>query len=131
MNELNDNEFQFLREKLQKEVKAYIEIDDKIKALQKATKEYRKNKDNLSYSILDIMKKFEINDMNIKSGKLIYNEKKTKKPLNRKNLLTGLTLYFKEDVDRAKSCSEFVLDKREDITKVNLKRTVTKKPVFS
>ena len=131
MNELNDNEFQFLREKLQKEVKAYIEIDDKIKALQKATKEYRKNKDNLSYSILDIMKKFEINDMNIKSGKLIYNEKKTKKPLNRKNLLTGLTLYFKEDVDRAKSCSEFVLDKREEITKVNLKRSVTKKPVFS
>ena len=126
MNELTENQFQFLREKLQKEVKSYIEIDDKIKALQKAQKEYKKTKDTLSYSILDIMKKFEINDMNIKSGKLIYNEKTSKKPLNRKNLLSGLTLYFNEDVDKAKSCSEFVLDKREDITKVTLKRTVNK-----
>lgn len=126
MNQLSDNQFQFLREKLQKEVKTYIEVDDKIKALQKATKEYRKTKDNLSYSILDIMKKFEINDMNIKSGKLIYNEKTNKKPLNRKNLMSGLTLYFKEDVDKAKNCSEFVLDNREDVTKISLKRTVNK-----
>lgn len=126
MNQLSDNQFQFLREKLQKEVKTYIEVDDKIKALQKATKEYRKTKDNLSQSILDIMKKFEINDMNIKSGKLIYNEKTNKKPLNKKNLMSGLTLYFKEDVDKAKDCSEFVLDNREDVTKISLKRTVNK-----
>ena len=126
MNQLTDNQFQFLREKLQKEVKTYIEVDDKLKALQKATKEYRKTKDNLSHSILDIMKKFEINDMNIKSGKLVYNEKTNKKPLNRKNLMSGLTLYFKEDVDKAKNCSEFVLENREDVTKISLKRTVNK-----
>ena len=49
------------------------------------------------------MKKFEINDMNIKSGKLTYNERKSKKPLNKKNLLSGLTLYFRDDVDKAKN----------------------------
>ena len=79
MNQLNNNQIQFLREKLQKEVRLYIEMDDKIKALNKAAKEYRKSKDELSASILETMKKFEINDMNIKSGKLIYNERKTKK----------------------------------------------------
>ena len=97
---LGINQIQFLREKLQKEVRSYIEIDDKIKALSKATKDYKKSKDNLSQSILETMKKFEINDMNIKSGKLTYNEKTTKNPLNKKNLLNGLTLYFKEDVWR-------------------------------
>ena len=126
METLNENQIQFLREKLQKEVKSYIEIDDKLKALAKATKDYRKTKDNLSESILETMKKFEINDMNIKSGKLTYNEKKTKKPLNKKNLLNGLTLYFKEDVDKANDCSLFVLDNREDVTKVALKRTINK-----
>jgi|TARA_B110001469_G_scaffold127845_1_gene151103 hypothetical protein len=126
METLNENQIQFLREKLQKEVKSYIEVDDKIKALAKATKQYRKTKDELSQSILETMKKFEINDMNIKSGKLSYNERKTKKPLNRKNLLSGLTLYFKENLDRAKDCSMFVLDNREDVTKVALKRTINK-----
>ena len=126
MNKLDENQFQFLREKLKKEVKAYIEVDDKIKALAKATKEYKKTKDNLSQSILESMKKFEINDMNVKSGKLIYNEKKTKRPLNRKNMISGLTLYFKDDAVKAKDCSEFVLDKREDVTKISLKRKVNK-----
>ena len=126
METLNENQIQFLREKLQKEVKSYIEIDDKLKALTKATKDYRKTKVELSQSILETMKKFEINDMNIKSGKLTYNEKKTKKPLSRKNMLSGLTLYFKEDVDKAKDCSMFVLDNREDVTKVALKRTINK-----
>ena len=117
---------QFLREKLKKEVRQYIELDDKIKAINKAAKDFRKQKEKLSDSILETMKKFEINDMNIKSGKLTYNERKTKKPLNKKNLLSGLTLYFRDDVEKAKNCSEFVLENREDVSKVSLKRTINK-----
>ena len=126
MDKLSNNQIQFLREKLKKEVRQYIELDDKIKALNKASKEFRKTKDELSTSILETMKKFEINDMNIKSGRLTYNERTTKKPLNKKNLLSGLTLYFRDDVDKAKTCSEFVLENREDISKVRLKRTINK-----
>ena len=69
MEKLTNNQIQFLREKLKKEVRQYIELDDKIKALNKAAKDYRKTKSELSESILETMKKFEINDMNIKSGK--------------------------------------------------------------
>lgn len=126
MESLNTNQIQFLREKLQKEVKLYIEMDDKIKALNKAAKEYRKTKEELSGSILETMKKFEINDMNIKSGKLTYNQKTSKKPLNRKNLLSGLVLYFRNDDEKAKDCQDFVLDNREDIVKTSLKRTIHK-----
>ena len=126
MEKLTNNQIQFLREKLKKEVRQYIELDDKIKALNKAAKDYRKTKSELSESILETMKKFEINDMNIKSGKLTYNERKSKKPLNKKNLLSGLTLYFRDDVDKAKNCSEFVLENREDVSKVSLKRTINK-----
>ena len=126
MNSYDGNQIQFLREKMQKEVKLYIELDDKLKALNKASRDFRKQKDGLSKSILETMKQFEINDMTIKSGKLVYNERTTKKPLNKKNLLSGLTMYFKEDVERAKDCSEFVMDKREDVTKVTLKRSVNK-----
>ena len=124
MEKLSGNQIQFLREKLKKEVRQYIELDDKIKAINKAAKDFRKQKEKLSDSILETMKKFEINDMNIKSGKLTYNERKTKKPLNKKNLLSGLSLYFRDDVEKAKNCSEFVLENREDVSKVSLKRYV-------
>jgi hypothetical protein len=107
-------------------VRQYIELDDKIKALNKAIKEFRKTKDKTADSILQTMKQFEINDVNIKSGKLSYNKRTTKKPLNKKNLLTGLKLYFKEDVDRATDCSTFVLDSREEVVKTSLKRTINK-----
>lgn len=126
MNSLSGNQIQFLREKMQKEVKLYIEVDDKIRALNKAAKDYRKQKEDLSKSILETMKQFEINDMKIKSGKLVYNERVSKKPLNKKNLLSGLTSYFNEDVEKAKDCSEFVMDKREEVTKVTLKRSINK-----
>ena len=126
METLSQNQIQFLREKLKKEVRQYIEVDDKIKALNKAAKEYRKTKDELSTSILETMKKFEINDMNIKSGKLTYNERTAKKPLNKKNLLSGLTLYFRDDSDKAKDCTTFVLENRDDVTKTSLKRTINK-----
>lgn len=126
-NTMSDNEFQYLREKLQKEVKQYIELDDKIRALNVATRDLTKTRTKLSESILLSMKQFEINDMNIKSGKLSYNEKTKKKPLNKKNLLSGLTLYFDKDVDTAMNCSKVVLDNREDVTKVLLKRVINKK----
>ena len=41
---------------MQKEVKLYIEVDDKIRALNKAAKDYRKQKEDLSKSILETMK---------------------------------------------------------------------------
>ena len=44
MNSISGNQIQFLREKMQKEVKLYIEVDDKIRALNKAAKDYRKQK---------------------------------------------------------------------------------------
>ena len=124
---MSENEFQFYKEKLQKDVKEYMEIDDKIKALNKAVKNYRKNKDDLSKGILDTMKVFDLNYMNTKNGRLIYNETTTKKPLNKTSLLSGLTSFFNDDVEKAKMCSQFVMSKRETVKKVTLKRTINKK----
>ncbi len=53
-------------------------------------------------------------------------KEKQKKPLNKKSLISGLTLYFREDVEKAKDCTTFVMDSREDVVKTNLKRTVNK-----
>ena len=103
-------------------------MDDQIKALNKAIVERRKKKNELSEEILGTMKKFEIDNMNTKNGKLIYSTTKSTKPLNKNNLITGLNLYF-QDEDKAKNVSKIVLNNREKVEKVKLRRTINKKAI--
>ena len=126
--EMTDQEFQFCKEQLKSNVKIYLEMDDQIKALNKAIIERRKKKNELSEEILVTMKKFEIDNMNTKNGKLIYSSTKSTKPLNKSNLISGLNLYFKDE-DKAKNVSKLVLDSREKVEKVKLRRTINKKAV--
>ena len=59
----NDDDFQFYKSQLQKDVREYLDIDDQIAALNKAIRDRRKLKTKLSDNILGVMKKFELNDM--------------------------------------------------------------------
>jgi len=126
--EMTDQEFQFCKEQLKSNVKMYLDMDDQIKALNKAIVERRKKKNELSEEILGTMKKFEIDNMNTKNGKLFYSTTKSTKPLNKSNLITGLNLYF-QDEDKAKNVSKIVLDNRDKVEKVKLRRTINKKSI--
>ena len=128
--EMSQEEFQFCKEELKSNVKQYLEIDDQIKALNKAISERRKTKKKLSEEILSTMKNFEIDNMNTKNGRLIYSVKKTTKPLNKKNLISGLNIYFKDE-DKTAEVSKVVLDNRETVEKISLRRTVNKNFVNS
>ena len=120
------DEFYLYQQQLKSDVKTYLDLDDQIKALNKAVKERRTSKGKLAESILSTMKKFEIENMNTKNGRLIYSVKKTTKGLNKKNLLTGLNMYFKDE-EKAKDATTIVLSNREVVEKVSLKRSVNKK----
>lgn len=123
---MSEEEFQFFKDKLKIEVKDYLELDDQIKAINKALKERRNRKKALTESILENMKKFQIDFMSTKNGKLTYSESKRKEPLNKKNLITGLNTYFKNE-DESKRVSKVVLESRKDVVKVTLRRTINKK----
>ena len=77
-------DFQFYKQKLQISVKEYLQVDDEIFALNKALKERKDKKKKLSEYILSLMKEFEIHNMNINNGKLIYSVTKRKEPITRK-----------------------------------------------
>jgi len=124
--EMSEQEFQFCKEQLKSNVKTYLEIDDQIKALNKAIAERRKQKTKLNDEILNTMKQFEIDNMNTKNGRLIYSVTKTSKPLNKTSLLKGLNIYFNNE-DTSKAVTKIVLDNREKVEKVKLRRTINKK----
>ena len=123
--EMNDNEFQFYKDDLKNNVKQYLEIDDQIKALNKAITEKRKQKTKLSEGILTTMKKFEIDNMNTKNGRLVYAVSKNTSSLNKKNLISGLNIYF-NNKDKADQATAVVMKNRPVVEKVKLKRIVNK-----
>ena len=122
----NDDDFQFYKSQLQKDVREYLDIDDQIAALNKAIRDRRKLKTKLSDNILGVMKKFELNDMNTKNGKLIYSVSKVKQPLNKDNIIKGLNNYFNDET-KAKEATAVVYSSRQVVEKVKLRRTINKK----
>ena len=124
-NNMNNDDFQFYKEELKNDVKKYLELDDQIKALNKALNERRKQKSKFADDILLTMKKFEIDNMNTKNGTLVYSVSKNVSSLNKKNLLSGLNVYF-NDLDKAGDASEIVLKNRPVVEKVKLKRIAIK-----
>tara|TARA_B100000575_G_C22488727_1_gene322336 strand:- start:24 stop:416 length:393 start_codon:yes stop_codon:yes gene_type:complete len=125
MDNLNQQDFQFLKEKLQSAVKEYLELDDAISALNKAVNERRKKRKQISEFILESMGKYEINNMNINKGKLVYQEKEVKVPLNKKNLIITLNKYFRNE-EKAFEVTDYVMENRDKVKQVKLKRTTYK-----
>ena len=67
------------------------------------------------------MKEFEIHNMNINNGKLIYSVTKRKEPITRKSLINTLNLYF-NDSSKGTEVGNYVMANRKTIEKVQLKR---------
>ena len=122
MEEISDEQFQFYKEKLQSAVKEYLELDDQITALKKATKERTETKKKLSSTILEHMKKLEINYMNIKDGaKLVYKVSESQKGINKKTLVDGLRNIFEENDEAITNALSIILDGREKVQKESLR----------
>ena len=125
--QISDDEFQFYKTNLTKQVKEYLEIDDQIAALNKAIKDRRKRKKDLSEDILNNMKNIDIHYMNVKDGKLVYNVTNSKQGLTKKTIMSGLQLYFNNDEQKAMEAANMILENRKRVEKVSLKYTKVKK----
>jgi len=115
------------KEQLLSSVKGWISLDDEIKTLNRALKEKRTKKRELTEALVSTMKSNEIDCFDLSGGsKLIYTKSKGKKALSKKHLLSALSKYFKGNKDDAKSLSKFILDSREDNIKENIRRKLPK-----
>ena len=114
------------KEQLSLNIKSWLQIDKEMKTLQKELKDRRKKKNNLTNALVDIMKKNEIDCVDISDGKIIYTQNNTKAPINKKHLTDCLEKYFENNTSiPADEIVNFILDNRS----VNLKETIRLKPV--
>ena len=68
-----------------KTIQDWVKLDNEIRQLKKEEQKRKDDQKKLSENLIDIMRKNEIDEVDIKNGKLIYSKKNVKKPITKKN----------------------------------------------
>ena len=124
---LNDDNEEFVEFK--NNVKEWLTLDDDIITLQKAIKERKSKKNDLTPKILDFMNRFKINDLNTNNGKLKFTKSLQTKPLNKQFLISRLGDFFK-DFSKGEKAASFILENRDKEEKLKLRRVINKKELI-
>jgi hypothetical protein len=109
-------------------VKEWMILDDDILTLQKAIKERKNKKNELTPKIQEFMNSNEINDLNTNNGKLKFTKSVCTKPLNKQFLISRWGDFFK-DFTKGEKAASFILDNRDKEEKFKLKRVINKKEI--
>ena len=100
-------------------VKDWLEMDEKIKALEKEVREMRKIRNKqLEPKITGFMRSYNISDLNTESGKLKCNERNTKAPVNKKTIQESLKKVL--TMEQATTAMDEIYLNRQVITKYTL-----------
>ena len=114
------------KEELVINVKEWIKIDNEILQLKAQVKERNLKKKQLTDSLMNVMKKNEIECFDINGGALIYKKNTIKKPITGKTLLSTLQKYYANDQKMAEELTKHVLESREEKVKETIKRKIHK-----
>tara|TARA_B100001109_G_scaffold130488_1_gene106090 strand:+ start:836 stop:1207 length:372 start_codon:yes stop_codon:yes gene_type:complete len=102
-------------------VKDWLEMDEKIKALEKEVREMKKIRNKqLEPKITGFMRSYNISDLNTDSGKLRCNERNTKTPVNKKSIQESLQKVL--SMEQATTAMDEIYLNRQVITKYTLSR---------
>jgi hypothetical protein len=117
------------KDQLVKTIKEWVKIDNEIRSLQKEVNARKTEKKKMSETLIDIMKKNEIDCFDIKDGQICYTKKNIKQPITKKVLLSILTKYFSGDGTRANELNEFILENRQETVSENIVLKPLSKPL--
>jgi hypothetical protein len=114
------------KEQLVQHIKGWMANDNEIRDIQTRLKELKDKRKGYADSLVEIMRKNEIDCFDVNDGKLIYTKTKVKAPFNKTNLASSLMKYFKDDDEQAKEIAQFLLESREEKVKESIRRKVQK-----
>lgn len=107
-------------------IKEWIKIDSEIAKLKSEIKERNAKKKMLTDSLVNVMKKNQIDCFDINDGALVYKKNTVKKAINGKLLLSALNNYYQNNPDTAEELTKFILNSREEQTKETIRRKIDK-----
>ena len=114
------------KEELISNIKEWIKSDNELTKLKAEVKEKKNKMNALTTSLMNVMKTNSIDCFDINGGALIYKQKKTKRQISGKFLLSQLEEYYKDQPELAKEITKRVLDNRVEVVKEEIKRKIDK-----
>ena len=114
------------KEQLKDHLRQWVRVENEIGTLSAEIKKRKLIHQQLSASLLRVMKQNEIDCFDIANGRIVYSKTKTRAPLNNGQLKHALTTYYKEDVEKANSLTEFLLASRVEKTRESIKMKIPK-----
>ena len=105
-------------------IKDWITTDNEIRELNKQAKQRKDKLKKVSQNLINTMKENDIDEFNVKDGKIMYSKTNVKKPITKKNLMYILSKYYKGDISQAIEMNNFILENREEVVKESIKRTI-------
>lgn len=110
-------------------IKEWIRIDNEIRNLNKEVRDRKTQQTNISKRLMTTMKDNNIDEFNVKEGKLVYSKKQVKKPITKKYLTDVLMKYYDGNAEQATELNSFIDENREATTKETIRRLVKPTPV--
>ena len=107
-------------------IKEWIKIDNDIINLKAQVKQKTTKKKELTESLVNVMKVNNIDCFDINGGALIYKQKKSKRTISGKFLLTQLEEHYKDQPELAKELTKKVLENRVNVIKDEITRKIDK-----
>jgi len=114
------------KEQLIHTIKEWVRIDNELRILSKQQSIRKKEKQEMSESLIEIMRSNEIDCFDIKNGQIMYTKRNIKKPITKKILNDVLVKFYKGDYMKATELNDFIMQNRGEITKESIIRKIHK-----
>lgn len=114
------------KEQMKEYLRQWVRVENEISTLSAEIKKRKLIHQQLSKSLLDVMRKNEIDCFDIANGRIVYSKTKVRAPLNNGQLKTALSTYYKDDTEKANSLTEFLLASRVEKTRESIKMKIPK-----
>jgi hypothetical protein len=114
------------KEQLKDHLRQWVRVENEISTLSAEIKKRKLIHQQLSASLLRVMKENEIDCFDIANGRIVYSKTKSRAPLNNGQLKSALKTYYKEDDEKANSLAEFLIASRVEKTRETIKMKIPK-----
>jgi len=114
------------KEQIKDYLRQWIRVENEIGTLTQEIKKRKLIHQQLSASLMDVMRKNEIDCFDITNGKIVYSKTKTRPPLNKAQLKNALITYYKDDKESASSLNEFLIASRVEKVREAIKMKIPK-----
>ena len=114
------------KEQVKDYLRQWIRVENEISTLATEIKKRKTIHQQLSASLMDVMRKNEIDCFDITNGKIVYSKTRTRPPLNKAQLKNALITYYKDDKETASSLNEFLIASRVEKVREAIKMKIPK-----